>query len=279
VKAGRGIKPARSNPRSTTRPAYVAGDSRLTVGGGAACASDPEAARRVHTRDGFRFVLHPSGVEHWRSAARLRSGRASSAASPCSAASLAFPHASRPSFGNPLGSCDARMTRQFRYATLPGRSGWTLRRGTNPTPRRYTPSSVTIEASPATRVPVPMARRPCATRTAGTKDIPMRIRRLRYVDCSCAPHFSQSNPRNASENNMALRGTTASHLGHRMLLPPTCPQNTGDKLRTSNTLLVRQLHLLVRRPRRSRIMCRNPPSRRRRTRSARRPCRRKSSGV
>ena len=149
----------------------------------------------------------------------------------CSAASLAFPHASRPSFGNPLGSCDARMRRQFRYATLPGRSGWTLRRGTNPTPRRYTPSSVTIEASPATRVPVPMARRPCATRTAGTKDIPMRIRRLRYVDCSCAPHFSQSNPRNASENNMALRGTTASHLGHRMLLPPTCPQNTGDQLR------------------------------------------------
>jgi len=64
VKAGRGIKPARSNPRSTTRPAYVAGDSRLTVGGGAACASDPEPARRVHTRDGFRFVLHPSGVEH-----------------------------------------------------------------------------------------------------------------------------------------------------------------------------------------------------------------------
>ena len=37
----------------------VAGDSRPNVGGGAACAWDPEPSRRVHTRDGFRFVLHP----------------------------------------------------------------------------------------------------------------------------------------------------------------------------------------------------------------------------
>ena len=43
---------------SARRP-YVAGDSRLNVGGGAACAWDPEPSRRVHTRDGFRFVVHP----------------------------------------------------------------------------------------------------------------------------------------------------------------------------------------------------------------------------
>jgi hypothetical protein len=38
---------------------YVSGDTCLNLGGGAACASDPEPARRVHTRGGFRFVVHP----------------------------------------------------------------------------------------------------------------------------------------------------------------------------------------------------------------------------
>ena len=37
----------------------VAGDSRPNGGGGAACAWDPEPSRRVHTRGGFRFVVHP----------------------------------------------------------------------------------------------------------------------------------------------------------------------------------------------------------------------------
>ncbi len=60
MKVGRGTKPTRSNTHTRARPAYVAGDSPLNLGGGAACASDPEPARRVHTRDGFRFVVHPT---------------------------------------------------------------------------------------------------------------------------------------------------------------------------------------------------------------------------
>ena len=59
MKVGRGTKPTRSNTHTRARPAYVAGDSPLNLGGGAACASHPEPARRVHTRDGFRFVVHP----------------------------------------------------------------------------------------------------------------------------------------------------------------------------------------------------------------------------
>ena len=57
MKVGRGTKPTRSNTHTRARPAYVADDSRLNLGGGAACAPDPEPARRVHARDGFRFVL------------------------------------------------------------------------------------------------------------------------------------------------------------------------------------------------------------------------------
>ena len=57
MKIGRGTKPENSCLRTRTRSPYVTRDTRLNIGGGAACASDPEPARRVHTRDGFRFVL------------------------------------------------------------------------------------------------------------------------------------------------------------------------------------------------------------------------------
>ena len=94
-----------------------ADDSRSNVGGGAACAWDPEPSRRVHARVGFRFVSPRRGVEHCGSAARgarpcprprwqpaaewpttmlpPASNRPSSAASACSAPSCASPQRCR----------------------------------------------------------------------------------------------------------------------------------------------------------------------------------------
>jgi len=128
VKVGRGTKSesrlvANHNAQPLRCPRHPAD------GGGAACASDPEPQRRVHTRDGFRFVVPATrsrtpGISCEAVPASIRAGagmrrhvRTSHSGLPCNHAAESFV-SFIPLFGGPAQLPDVHATSEIGAAQL-----------------------------------------------------------------------------------------------------------------------------------------------------------------